>query len=48
MGRVQDFIAGRSFDFPAVDKEKILVLVGGKSMGIGEMVHGKLQPRVVL
>jgi len=48
MGRVQDFIAGRSFDFPAVDGEKVLVLVGGKSMGIGEMMHGKLQPRVVL
>jgi tRNA pseudouridine55 synthase len=47
-GRVQDFIAGRSFDFPGVDGEKILVLVGGKSMGIGEMQHGKLQPRVVL
>ncbi len=47
-GRVQDFIAGRSFDFAGVDKEKILVLVGGKSMGIGEMQHGKLQPRVVL
>ncbi len=47
-GRVQDFIAGRSFDFPGVDKEKILVLVGGKSLGVGEMVHGKLQPRVVL
>lgn len=47
-GRVQDFCAGRSFDFPGVEGEKVLVLVGGKSIGVGEMLHGKLQPRIVL
>ncbi len=47
-GRVQDFIAGRAFNFAGIDREKILVLVGGKSIGVGEMLHGKLQPRIVL
>lgn len=47
-GRVQDFCAGRSFDFAGIDGEKILALVGGKSIGVGEMLHGKLQPRIVL
>lgn len=48
IGRVQDFAAGRSFDFPGVEGEKVLVLVGEKSIGVGEILHGKLQPRIVL
>lgn len=47
-GRVQDFIAGRAFPFSGVDGEKFLVLVGENSIGMGEMICGKLQPRVVL
>ncbi|MCF7831127.1 tRNA pseudouridine(55) synthase TruB [Candidatus Gracilibacteria bacterium] len=47
-GRVQDFIAGRVFPFSGVEKEKILVLVGGNSVGIGEITCGNLQPRIVL
>ncbi len=47
-GRVQDFCAGRAFNFAGIDGEKILVLVGGKSIGVGEILHGKLQPRIVL
>lgn len=47
-GRVKDFIAGRAFDFPGLDGEKILVLVGGRTIGVGEFRDGKLQPRVVL
>ncbi len=47
-GRVQDFIAGRVFPFSGVEKEKILVLVGGNSIGIGEITCGNLQPRIVL
>ncbi len=47
-GRVQDFIAGRVFPFSGVEKEKILVLVGGNSIGVGEITCGNLQPRVVL
>lgn len=47
-GRVQDFIAGRSFPFPGVNGEKFLVLIGGKSLGMAEIIAGKLQPRVVL
>ncbi len=48
LGRIQDFIAGRAFKFPGVEKEKILVLCGGKTVGIGEIVCGNLQPRMVL
>jgi len=47
-GRVQDFIAGRAFPFSGIEKEKILVLVGGNSIGVGEITCGNLQPRVVL
>ncbi|NJP03912.1 tRNA pseudouridine(55) synthase TruB [Candidatus Gracilibacteria bacterium] len=47
-GRVQDFIAGRAFPFSGIEGEKILVLVGGKSIGVGEMICRKLQPRAVL
>ncbi len=47
-GRIQDFIAGRAFPLPGVEKEKVLVLCGGKTVGIGEIVCGNLQPRVVL
>ncbi len=47
-GRVQDFISGRAFPFPGVNGEKILILVGGKSIGVGEIICGKLQPRAVL
>ncbi|MCF7918202.1 tRNA pseudouridine(55) synthase TruB [Candidatus Gracilibacteria bacterium] len=47
-GRVQDFIEGRAFDMAGVGGDKILVLVGGNTLGVGEIVHGKLQPRIVL
>lgn len=47
-GRVQDFVGGRAFPFSGVDGEKVLVLVGKSTMGVGEMVCGNLQPRVVL
>lgn len=46
--RIQDFIAGRSFPMPGIEKQKVLVTVGNKSIGIGEFLHGHLQPRVVL
>lgn len=49
LGRVQDFIAGRAFPFhTGKNGEKYLILASGNSMGIGEIVHDKLQPRVVL
>lgn len=47
-GRIQDFVAGRSFDFAGIEGEKVLALVDGKSVGVGEILHGKLQPRIVL
>lgn len=47
-GRVQDFIAGRAFEMSGLDGEKVLVLVGGRTIGMGEFCAGKLQPRVVL
>ena len=47
-GRIQDFVAGRAFDFAGIEGEKVLVLVGGKSVGVGEILHSKLQPRIVL
>jgi tRNA pseudouridine55 synthase len=47
-GRTQDFIAGRAFDWPGLEGDKLLVLVGGKTIGLGEITAGNLQPRVVL
>ncbi len=47
-GRVQDFIAGRAFPWSGLEGEKSLVLVGGKTIGLGEIMKGKLQPRIVL
>ncbi len=47
-GRIQDFVAGRCFPFPGVEKEKMLVLCGGKTVGVGEIICGKLQPRSVI
>jgi tRNA pseudouridine55 synthase len=47
-GRVQDFISGRAFPFAGVQNDTYLILVGGNTIGVGEMVHGKLQPRIVL
>ena len=48
MGRTQDFISGRAFPWSSLEGEKSLVLVGGKTIGLGEMKNGMLQPRVVL
>ncbi len=47
-GRVQDFVSGRAFPLPGVEGDRVLVLVGGKSLGVGEFKDGKLQPRIVL
>ncbi len=47
-GRVQDFISGRAFPLSGRAGESILVLCGNKTCGIGEIIHGNLQPRVVL
>ena len=47
-GRVQDFIAGRAFPLPGVEGDKVLVTVGGKSIGVGAFIAGNLQPRIVL
>lgn len=47
-GRVQDFIAGRAFPMPGIEGEKVLVMVGGKTIGIGAFIAGNLQPRIVL
>lgn len=47
-GRTQDFLAGRAFPWSGLEGEKSLVLVGGKTIGLGEMKNGMLQPRVVL
>ncbi|MDH3325047.1 MAG: tRNA pseudouridine(55) synthase TruB [Candidatus Peregrinibacteria bacterium] len=47
-GRIQDFAAGRAFKFPGVEGERVLVLCGGKSIGVGEFRAGTLQPRIVL
>lgn len=47
-GRVQDFISGRAFPMSGVEGEKVLVMVGGKSLGVGAFVAGNLQPRIVL
>jgi len=48
MGRTQDFVAGRAFPWSGVEGEKSLVLVGGRTIGLGEIMKGNLQPRVVL
>ena len=47
-GRSQDFVAGRAFPFAGVGGEKFLVMVGKHALGVGEIVCGNLQPRVVL
>lgn len=48
MGRTQDFVAGRAFPWSGLEGEKSLVLVGGSTIGLGEIMKGNLQPRVVL
>ncbi len=47
-GRVQDFVAGRAFPCPGMEGDKVLVTVGGKSIGVGAFIAGNLQPRIVL
>ncbi|MCL4162375.1 UNVERIFIED_CONTAM: hypothetical protein GTU68_051422 [Idotea baltica] len=47
-GNIQDFMSGRAFPCPGVQGERVLVLCGGQSVGIGEFVDGNLQPRGVL
>ena len=47
-GRVQDFIAGRAFPFGGLEGDRVLVLCGGKTFGVGEITCGNLQPRVVM
>ncbi len=51
--RLDDFCGGRAFDVAQGDQErlkdkKVLVLSENESVGIGEILHGKLQPRIVL
>ncbi len=46
--RLADFQAGRAFPFSGKENEKILCLINGESVGIGEILHEKLQPRIVL
>ncbi len=47
-GRVQDFVGGRAFPWGGLNGEMMLVRVGENTIGVGEVVHGSLQPRVVL
>ena len=47
-GRIQDFVAGRAFPHPGVENQIVLVLCGGKSVGVGTFVAGKLQPKNVI
>lgn len=47
-GRMQDFIAGRAFPYSGLNGEKYLVLSGGRTFGVAEIIAGKLQPRVVI
>ncbi len=47
-GRAQDFAAGRAFPFAGTSGGKFLVMVGKHALGVGEIVCGNLQPRVVL
>lgn len=46
--RLNDFWAGRAFPYVGTNGEKYLVLCNGTTVGVGEMVHDKLQPRAVL
>ncbi len=50
--RVGDFSAGRAFDHRELvavqEGEKFLVEVAGRTIGVGEKVCGKVQPRVVM
>jgi len=49
--RFGDFSAGRSFDFENVQNlkegEKFLVTIQNKSIGMGELKFGKIQPRIL-
>lgn len=45
---VQDFMVGKAFEFPGIQGEKVLVLNGEKTIGLGEFIDGKLQPRIVM
>lgn len=47
-GRIQDFVAGRAFSFPGIEGGKYLILCGGQTFGVGEIICGNLQPRVVI
>lgn len=47
-GRIQDFIAGRAFPFSGVEKQKYLILCGEQTFGVGEIIFGNIQPRVVI
>jgi tRNA pseudouridine55 synthase len=48
INRKQDFVAGRAFPFLGVEKEKMLVLCEGQTIGVGEIVCEKLQPKIVM
>lgn len=47
-GRIQDFMSGRAFPYSGEEQAKYLVLCGKKTFGVGEIVCGNLQPRVVI
>ncbi|HEY5714611.1 MAG TPA: tRNA pseudouridine(55) synthase TruB [Candidatus Gracilibacteria bacterium] len=47
-GRFADFREGRAFPVVAHDKPETLVTIEGQTVGLGEVVHGKLQPRILL
>jgi len=47
-GRIQDFVAGRAFPFSGKEKEPTLILLGGKTVGVGEIQAGNLHPKIVL
>ncbi len=44
--RLRDFWEGRAFPYDGIDGEKYLVIHNGKTVGVGEVTCGKLQPRV--
>ncbi len=46
--RVLDFVSGRSFPYHGENGDQFLVLQEGETLGWGEIIHHKLQPKVVL
>lgn len=52
-GRLEDFRGGRAFSTSSMqyaefnENQKYLVLCDDESVGVGEVLHGKLQPRIV-